>query len=669
MSFLTPLFLAGIALLVGPILFHLIRQVSRKRIVFSSTELLDDSEPKTEKSRRIQNPVLLIIRCLIIALLAFAFARPFIPNTNPSDSANSIRRDVVIAIDGSASMSRSNLAQSAVEEAKAVIEALAVGDQLSVFSFSDTITQLISLEQWTELPAGQRKRFALAQLESWQPAQFPGALDRAVREAASQIENQRERSTAKSYGEIYVISDFAEGTSLSEIELIEWPEAVRFNRIKIPTIHETPNLGLRWLGWNLNGQSARIGVSNSIPNESMTAQLLVSQAFTNRQVSEPIEITLDGVNEQVVTVPLEAGASETPLLFQIVGDDSLFNNTLHVAPAYIPELTIGLFSEHLETDAQNAVYFISKGIAGFDSPKASLLSDSPANGASDSYLIDRPLSRDEATPLRLEIVNGKSALLIADGIEIKDTITALTDISGWGIEERDTGHLLVGEVDFEHSLFRPFADSRFSNFANLRIWQSPRIDVPESEGSTIIARFDDGTPLLVEVQIGQGRLFLWAGGWAPSDSQWVLSSKFIPFLHRFALLASGGPSLESNLLLTHRNLERYREIVPSESIETPRLIEVAEQANRWLAFQLDPQESRTQIISEDRWDQLGLPEYNAATQQAQLEAIAATIDKESATRIEEKQHIWQWLLWAVLALLAIESATAIVISKREEVTS
>ncbi len=672
MSFLAPLFLAGIALVAGPILFHLIRQVSRNRVIFSSTELLDDSEPKTEKSRRIQNPWLLLIRCLIIALLALAFARPFVPESEIGDPKDTVRRDVVIAIDGSASMNRPGASQRVIEEAKSIIEGLSENDQLSVFVFTDTINPLVSVEQWTDLPWRNRQDFAQVQVEKWVPTQFPGLLDRGISEAVAKIEKLRERSTAKSYGEIVVISDFSEGTSISGVELIEWPNFVRFTRKQITPPQNAPNLALRWLGWNeaTDGlRSARIAISNSIPSYRAKALITVTDAISGQQAVEPIAVILEESNEQVVNISLDQDTINRPLTFRLEGDSLPFDNTLHVSPTYIPELKVGLFSEHENSNPKNAPYFIAKGVAGFESPVIALDDKTASSSANESFLIDRALSAEEAQSIRSQLIDGKTGLIIANSISFQDTLRTLTGDSGWTMRNRNSGHLLIGEVEFDHSLFSPFADSRFSNFANIRTWKAPLVVVPENDNYKVIARFDDGSPLLTEIQIGNGRVFLWTGSWAPSDSQWVLSSKFIPFLHRFALLASGGPSLQSNVSLTHTSAESYRELFPNQRIDAAEILRVGEQTDRWVAFQLDSQESRTNTISDDRWDQLALPEFSDSTQQAQIEAIAATTLRESAHRIEKRQQIWQWLLWLVLALLAIESIAAINMSKKQEAIS
>ena len=78
MNLLSPWFLAGLALIAGPVIFHLIRRANKDRIRFSAIKFLKESPPRLERKSRIQNPWLLALRCLVVALLALAFARPFI---------------------------------------------------------------------------------------------------------------------------------------------------------------------------------------------------------------------------------------------------------------------------------------------------------------------------------------------------------------------------------------------------------------------------------------------------------------------------------------------------------------------------------------------------------------------------------------------------------------
>ena len=78
MSFLAPFFLVGGLAIAGPVIFHLIRRATREKTLFSSLMFLLPSPPRLSKRHRLEHILLLILRCLALALLAFGFARPFL---------------------------------------------------------------------------------------------------------------------------------------------------------------------------------------------------------------------------------------------------------------------------------------------------------------------------------------------------------------------------------------------------------------------------------------------------------------------------------------------------------------------------------------------------------------------------------------------------------------
>src|SRR4029434_514769 len=101
MSFLAPLFLLGAAAIIGPIIFHLIRQTTREKTPFSTLMFLEPTPPRITRRSRLENLWLLLLRCLIIGLIAFAFARPFFRQTAANTAASSGKQRAVILVDTS----------------------------------------------------------------------------------------------------------------------------------------------------------------------------------------------------------------------------------------------------------------------------------------------------------------------------------------------------------------------------------------------------------------------------------------------------------------------------------------------------------------------------------------------------------------------------------------
>ena len=85
MSFLTPAFLFGALALALPVVFHLIRSSTRDRLPFSSLQFLQPTPPRLTKRSRLEDLLLLLLRCLALALLALGFARPFLKQPSAND--------------------------------------------------------------------------------------------------------------------------------------------------------------------------------------------------------------------------------------------------------------------------------------------------------------------------------------------------------------------------------------------------------------------------------------------------------------------------------------------------------------------------------------------------------------------------------------------------------
>lgn len=670
MSLLAPLFLAGIALVLGPILFHLIRQSPRKRITFSSTELLDASAPKAKQQSRIQNPWLLLIRCLIIILLCFAFARPFFPAEDNPSASGQPQRDLVVAIDQSASMAREDLWERSIEHARSIAAELGTSDRLSLILFSDTAETLVDAQQWSDWPAEQRASLLTRQLQSRSPESRSGKLDLALESAVQELESAREIQDAHGFGEIVIISDFARGSQLSGLTGIEWPADSSLRRIAVQSnASSTNNVGIRWLGWSeTDGASvnAHIGLTHSNPETGTEIELSIEHAETGEGLMDAQTLYLESQAEHLARFELPSVATEIPLKVSIGGDGSSFDNTLFIAPDYADRISLALMTDQDLSDPTEAPYFIAKALRGFESPLVEL-SVNPDGSLSrqEALILEAPLSREQAAAVRSRIEGGASALFLLSSEEQIDSLRAVTRMDDWGIETANDANALIGFVDFEHPLFQPFADARFNNFANINFWNAPHLAHPENGAIRQIAAYDTGSPLLLELPLGEGRLYIWAGSWSPSQSQWALSSKFLPWLHRFALEASGGAPLPANAVFTPAKVEQYERLSFADAPASAGLYKISsDTADRWIAFHLPPEESDVAPLSDEDWDRMGLPESNAQSQALRQERFAAEAQAENAVQTERRQKVWQWILFAVLALLAAESLLAIKITSR-----
>lgn len=107
MTFLNPLILLG-ALGIGlPILAHLINRQQIRRTDWAAMQFLNRSVRVRSRQIRLRDILLLLLRCLALLLLVFALARPASNNEDRVRVLGEQRAGVIIAVDGSFSMTHS----------------------------------------------------------------------------------------------------------------------------------------------------------------------------------------------------------------------------------------------------------------------------------------------------------------------------------------------------------------------------------------------------------------------------------------------------------------------------------------------------------------------------------------------------------------------------------
>lgn len=121
MTFLNPLVLLGLAAAALPVLFHLFAQRRARKVEFSSLQFLRKMEKTSMRAVKIRQILLLVIRTLLVICLVMAFARPAIQGYLGSVFGSShAASSVVILIDNSATLSRSNERGELFAQSKAV---------------------------------------------------------------------------------------------------------------------------------------------------------------------------------------------------------------------------------------------------------------------------------------------------------------------------------------------------------------------------------------------------------------------------------------------------------------------------------------------------------------------------------------------------------------------
>lgn len=156
MQFLFPSFLWALTALSVPIAIHLFNFRRTKRIYFSNVSFLKNIETQTNSFRKLKHWLILAARLLFLLFLIIAFAQPFIPAKNNSNTSLNRQGGLnSLYLDNSLSMQNTSENKQYLDLAIAKMDEL-----LTLFKQSPSI-QLITndfSEKSNRLPTAQKQK-------------------------------------------------------------------------------------------------------------------------------------------------------------------------------------------------------------------------------------------------------------------------------------------------------------------------------------------------------------------------------------------------------------------------------------------------------------------------------------------------------------------------------
>jgi len=544
MSFLYPLFLAGIAAVGLPIILHMIRRHTRKRVTFSSLMFLRTTIPRFKNRSRLENLLLLILRCIILCLLAFGFSRPFFPR-EATESQVHLSRRIVLLIDTSASMRRAGMWDRAISEAQSVLEDVSQADRVCVMSFDQSTKTLIGFEQWEALEPSQRASIVIENISKLSPGWALTNLGNALVSAAEAIEDDEvnDGQPPVAMRQVVLISDLQEGSNLEAMHAYEWPEEMELVVKLVRPLRDT-NASLQLvtdssgLGGSADDGRPGIRITNSSDATAERFQLSWADETTASTSSRAADVYVPPGHSIVVRAPDGADGSEARKLI-LTGDDHDFDNTLYLAPYLQQQVNILYIGSDDPNDSKGMLYYVRRAFGDTSVLKPHVISR-PGNKAIAATDVERAhliitadvVNQENLVFLRRYLESGRTLLLVMKSIDDAKTLTALTGIETIESQEADVDrYAMLGQIEFKHPLLRPFSEPRFGDFTQIHFWKYRRINIEDLPGARVLARFDSGDPAWVELPVGKGSLLVLTCGWHPSDSQLALSSKFVPLLY------------------------------------------------------------------------------------------------------------------------------------------
>ena len=121
----------GVAGVAVPIIIHLLYRKHKRQTDWAAMELLRKALVIRSGQVRLEDYLLLFLRCLLLALVAFALLRPTLHTSGGILSSGQQRVGAVVAIDASYSMDHGNLTkrfEEAGAKAREIFSTIRVGD-------------------------------------------------------------------------------------------------------------------------------------------------------------------------------------------------------------------------------------------------------------------------------------------------------------------------------------------------------------------------------------------------------------------------------------------------------------------------------------------------------------------------------------------------------------
>ncbi|MEZ6041762.1 MAG: BatA domain-containing protein [Planctomycetaceae bacterium] len=539
---LTPIFAtAGIVAAAVPFVLHMLRRTPSRKLPFSLVRFLKPSLPKMTKRSTIEHWPLMLLRILALILIGLAFSRPFqrvaVEGTLDATSA----RRVAVLVDVSASMRRDGLREQAIQHLRDVVAGLSESDVFSLSAFSQTTRTLISSGEWSQTEVSARAALIEEAVEAIEPDWLGTHTGAALLNAAAEVSQEEASGPRLSERRVVLITDFQRGSGLEELQSAGWPDAVHVD-LKVVRPEVPGNAGISLLPEDRDGQP-RILLSNSI--DSVVTDFAM-QPFDREgnPVGKPIRASVAAGQRHSVVMPVSDDKATAVIAgVELLQDKHPFDNVVDLPVIENPLLKVAHVGSVDSNDPAEMKYYLQRAIDGNESEPFELIDAAQADGvllpvASDVRLIVvTDVLPKGLLPSVSDCLNRGGTVLVAlKSTEVASSVSSLLPDFPAVSESSTKDYAMLGQIEFDSSLFAAFSEARFSDFSSIRFWHHRIIPLPQIESREngpwrVIAKFDSGDPAIVETSLdGGGRIIIFTAGWHPDDSQWALSTRFAPMI-------------------------------------------------------------------------------------------------------------------------------------------
>lgn len=660
MGFLVPAFLAALAAIGIPVLMHLRDRNEETPTRFPSLMFLVRLPIRTSDRRRVTDLPLLLLRALVVALLVLAFARPFV-GRGAEAGAEGRTRSVVLLLDRSMSMGHGDTWGTALDSARAVLDALGADDQVALVRF-DEDAELA--QGWT-----RDKAVVRALVEATVPVARATRFGAALRVARSAL------ITAPPGAPEFILVTDLQRSGLAGVAGLELPKGLPLRVVQV-TGAERPNASIRTVEARRMVDGSRVLLQ--VQARVLTRELPAARAAT-------LTLSLAGRTVATRTATLPPSGEQLVVFDAIAAPATAVDGVVSMDADALPQddrfvfalpaddgLTVQLVvPEDLVTD--ETLYLeralgIGRAPAVRVEKRRSGTLDAAALGRS-AAVIFWDVAPGSSAALTAFLERGGGAVILAGPRLGARRIAALAEVAALtGSSDRSGGGgASIGDLRAEHPLFSPFRAAQAALGAP-RYYRYTRLE--PAVGTEVLARFDDGAPAILERRVGDGRTLLLAMDFAIRGSDLPLQPAFVPLTRRLALYAGGHEAMPlartTGESWSPGGLRRAPVIVAPDGEllrPEPGSALILGQVGVYAAYEgrVDgPPRARTAVNVAAAESELVTARPNELLLGVSESADSTLRGLEAPTtmELESRQRVWRWLILLAAALLIAESVIA-----------
>lgn len=520
MGFVAPWFLAGIAMLGLPVYVHLLRQYRQKPVPFSSLMFFEKRTQSSIKHRRLKYFLLFALRCLFIALLVLAFARPYIHST--IIAAGNGGRTYVFGIDNSFSMRQGDRLAEAKKGAIDQINTLRQIDRGQVISFGGPARLLTDMTSDKEV-----LRAAVTSLEQGDDASAYAELSRALRSTSESLKTD---ITA------HVFTD---------IQKSSWPAAFSDARLDDGTTLIVHAVSARALpNWTVENVEAprrvfdtkKVRTVATIAGYNTEESVRKVTLVANGKVLETKSVKVPANGRATVEfLALDAPYGLTRCEIQVDGGDGFPQDDRWLFSVERADPKPALLV-HADNDSASPLYV--RTALESSTEAAFKLESVAANQASNldvqkyAFVIlsdPGPIPQKLNEGLNQYVQSGGSVLLTLGKNTTAGRHLPVADLQVMGLHtiapDREAV-LTVASADPSYPAF-----SQAQNWGGVDFFQTVKLQLPQASPDTrVAAKLSDGTPLFIDRRMGSGHALVFASAFDNIASNLPIEPVWLPFI-------------------------------------------------------------------------------------------------------------------------------------------